>query len=368
VWAQFLVKGLKQIGFKQSAIDECLFYRGTTLFVVYVDDGIFAGPDPAEIDKAIKELDDIGYDLEDKGDLNDYLGVNVETLTDGRIKLTQPHLIDQVVQMVNLPLRSQGKQTPAASSKILHRDEEEPPFDHSFHYRGVVGKLNFLEKSTRLDIAYATHQVARHSQDPKQSHGEAIQWLCRYLRDTRDEGLILDPTSEKSLEVFADADFCGNWLKRTAQHDVSTAKSRTGYVITLAGCPIVWASRLQTQIALSTTEAEYISLSESLRDAIPLMRLIKEIKSHGHNIISTAPTVHCKAFEDNSGALEMARLPKMRPRTKQLNQVYHHFRSYVTQGLISINPITTADQVADILTKPLPQNLFLKFRKKLLKW
>jgi hypothetical protein len=79
---------------------------------------------------------------------------------------------------------------------------------------------------------------------------------------TREQGLILDPQDGKSFEVYVAADFCGNWNRATAMNDVSTAKSRTGYMISFYGCPITWASKLQTQIALSTTEAEYIALSQ----------------------------------------------------------------------------------------------------------
>ena len=152
----------------------------------------------------------------------------------------------------------------------------------------------------------------------------------------------------------------------TASDDPSTAKSRSGYVILYAGCPIAWASKLQTIIALSSCEAEYVSLSESLRDTIPLMDLIKEFKEHGFSVTSTEPKVFCKAFEDNSGALELARLPKMRPRTKHINIKYHHFREHVRLGLIKVYPITTNDQLADIFTKPLAQNIFLRLRKILL--
>ena len=368
VWNQFLHERLLKLGFEQSAIDECLYYRGSLLFVIYIDDGILASSNKEEIEKAIEDIRSTGCEIDDQGDLCDYLGVNVERLQNGRIKLSQPHIIDKILDMVNLPLRSAGKQVPAPASKILHRYAAEPSFDNRFHYKGVIGILNFLEKSTRPEIAYATHQAARFSQDPKQTHGDAVLWLCKYLRETRNEGIILDPRTEKSLEVYADADFAGNWNKTTAAHDVSTAKSRTGYVITFAGCPILWASRIQTQIALSTTEAEYISLSESLRSAIPLMNLLNEIKAHGHDIVSQTPRVHCKAFEDNSGALELARLPKIRPRTKHINLVYHHFKDHVRKGLISIYPIDTNNQIADIFTKPLPQNSFLKHRKLLLKW
>ena len=96
-----------------------------------------------------------------------------------------------------------------------------------------------------------------------------------------------------------------------------------------AGCPVCWASKLQTRVATSTTMAEYIALSSALRDVIPIMELMDELKDRGYELISTEPKVYCKAFEDNSGALEIARLPKMRPRTKAINVIYHHFREYV---------------------------------------
>ena len=139
----------------------------------------------------------------------------------------------------------------------------------------------------------------------------------------------MKPNKSKSLEVYADADFSGNWYKPTAADDASTAKSRSGYLVLYAGCPIIWSSRLQTQVALSTTEAEYISLSQSLREVIPIINLLKELQEKNIHTVSSVPTVFCKAFEDNSGALEIAKTPKMRPRTKHLNLVYHHFREHV---------------------------------------
>jgi hypothetical protein len=152
----------------------------------------------------------------------------------------------------------------------------------------------------------------------------------------------------------------------TGSDDPSTAKSRSGYVILYAGCPIAWTSKLQTIIALSSCEAEYVALSESLRDTIPLMNLINEFKQHGFEVINKEPRVYCKAFEDNSGALELARLPKMRPRTKHINVRFHHFREHVRLGLIKVFPISTDQQLADIFTKPLAQNTFLNLRKALL--
>jgi len=107
-------------------------------------------------------------------------------------------------------------------------------------------------------------------------------------------------------------------------------------------------------------------LSMSLRDVIPAMELVAEMKEKGFPVLCTEPHVYCKVFEDNSGALELARLPKFRPRTKHINVAWHHFRDFARHGLIKFFPIDTELQPADVLTKPLPQNLFVKHRQKIL--
>jgi hypothetical protein len=261
------------------------------------------------------------------------------------------------------------KTTPAASSKLLSRHSDSPDFDCSFDYRSVIGKLNYLEKGSRSDIAYITHQCARFSTCPKKQHGEAIRWLGRYLKGTRDKGTILRPTEGKDLEVFVDADFAGNW-DQDEHEDRDTARSRHGFIVTYAGTPILWKSQLQTEIALSSTESEFTGLSYALRDAIPIMRLFEEMKEIGYPIRTAKSKVHCKVFEDNTGALEIARIPKFRPRTKHLNNRLHFFRSY-TDGpnpMITIHKIDTTEQPADFLTKPLGEELLLRHRRRIMGW
>ncbi len=113
----------------------------------------------------------------------------------------------------------------------------------------------------------------------------------------------------KDLEVYVDADFSGNWDPKEAQ-DRDIARYRHGYIITYAGCAILWKSQMQTEIALSSTESEFTGLSYALRDAIPIMELLKELKKKKLPVRLTIPNVHCKVFEDNSGALEMATVHK----------------------------------------------------------
>ena len=184
---------------------------------------------------------------------------------------------------------------------------------------------------------------------------------------TRDKGIILHPQSH-SFDCFVAADFCGDWDRVNADVDPATAKSRTGYVLMYGGCPIVWASKLQKEISLSTMEAEYGALSESLRYVIHMMQIITEVKGRGWTVMKDPPKVHCKVMEDNSGCLENARLPKMRPRTKHICIKMHHFREHVRKGLVSIHKIHTRVQLADIMTKPQPDKLFETQRESLMQW
>ena len=178
--------------------------------------------------------------------------------------------------------------------------------------------------------------------------------------------MILKP-QDKSFDCYADAGFAGDFVKKYSD-DPDCAKSRTGFIIMYGGCPIVWCSKLQTEITLSSTEAEYVSLSQALREVIPLMGLMKEMKANGHEVGNAKPRVHCTVFEDNSGALIMAKEHKSRPRTKHIAVKYHHFREHVERGDITVHPIGTDDQVADLLTKPLAKEKFVKHRFAMVGW
>ncbi|KAI2490692.1 hypothetical protein MHU86_23876 [Fragilaria crotonensis] len=175
-----------------------------------------------------------------EGDLADFLGVSIDRRTDGTIHLSQPHLIDQILEDLRLNgTNVKSRSTPAASSKLLTRHSDSESFDNSFNYRSIIGKLNYLEKATRSDIAYAVHQCARFVSDPKKEHGDAVRWLGRYLLGTRDKGTIMQPMTNKDLEVFVDASFCGDWDPKEAASDRDTARSRHGYIIKYANCPLL---------------------------------------------------------------------------------------------------------------------------------
>jgi hypothetical protein len=145
----------------------------------------------------------------------------------------------------------------------------------------------------------------------------------------------------------------------------SSAHSRTGYTITFANCPILWLSKLQSEIALSTTEAEYISLSQALRAIIPLQAMMQELHTIFKYSIAKIMT-HSTVFEDNIGCVDLIAAPTMRPRTRHISIKYHHFCEHVRKGHIRIQWISMDKQLTDLFTKLLPAPKFILLRKQLL--
>ena len=141
----------------------------------------------------------------------------------------------------------------------------------------------------------------------------------------------------------------------------------TEYIIMYSGCFIVWCGRLQTRITLSTAEAEYIALSQALRTFITLMTLIEELRDIFPLYINK-PDFHCKLFEDNQTCIAMNESSKLSPRTKNIALKYHHFKYYVYSKRLRIIYTCSEYQIADILTKPLPDGQFNILKKVLNCW
>ena len=378
--------GLEQRGFTRSEVDHCLFLKKDMMVVVYVDDTIICGPEAKEIEKLITDLG-VGedehrevFELRDEGNVGDFLGIRIEK-QGVSYQLTQKGLTEKVIKTACME-ECNSKPTPVLEEPLA-KDTDGDPFTEEWKYSEVVGMLLYLANNSRPDIAYAVHQCARFTHDPKHSHGEAVKRIIRYLQGTKDKGIALKPDGSKGIDCYVDADFAGLWKSEDAQDPVSV-KSRTGYLITFLGCPLSWCSKLQTQIALSTMEAEYIALSTALREVIAIRAILKEIyatvvtgsrtpnkytffaKSFGSfGKVKLAPTI---VHEDNSACRQFAMMPKMNPRTKHIAIPYHFFRQYVEENEILVQAIGTDDQLADQFTKGLGRIKFERARKALMGW
>jgi hypothetical protein len=170
------------------------------------------------------------------------------------------------------------------------------------------------------------------------------------------------------LNCYVDADFAGLHGHEDDQDPVSV-KSRTGFTLTLFGCPVIWQSKLQNEVCLSSTAAEYIAFSMAMREILPMRALLQEVGSKLHLSYAATTLVRSTVFEDNQGCLSLVNVPKMSTRNKYLALKYHFFRSEIgeSKGIVA-KYISTLEQKADIFTKGLPPAQFQVIRKLLIGW
>lgn len=146
-------------------------------------------------------------------------------------------------------------------------------------YQFIILILNCLVNCTHPEMLYAVYQCARFYNDPKHAHKQAVKRIIRYLLNTKRNtkgnvrgyhGILYRPDKTRSIDTYVDASLSREWNTSRSDEPASVI-FRTGYIMLYANCPVIWYSRLQIEIDLSTTESEYIALSQSLREVIPLM-------------------------------------------------------------------------------------------------
>ena len=358
---------LEKVGFKQSTNDPCLFISETVICLVYVDDCLFFSKNQSDIDDAIQRIRDQGMDLNKEDDAAGFLGVNINKRDDGNIELLQTGLINRVIEAAGVS-DANPKSTPAPK-EALGRDLNGAPFDDSFNYASVVGMMLYLCNNSRPDIAFAVSQCARYTHHPTALHANYLKHIAKYLKATRDKGLILNPKGNPlDINCFVDADFAGLWNIKD-ESDPHCVRSRSGWVVTIGGCPIVWKSKLIAEICLSTMESEYISLSKACKDLLPIQRVVTEVGIALGLEKGAVTNIRSTIWEDNQAALKLANkeLPYMTNRSKHIAIKYHWFRSHVGIDWV-VNPISTSDQIADIFTKGLSRDTFEKLRFLLMGW
>jgi hypothetical protein len=367
-WYRHLKKAFEAEGLTMSEHDPCLFYGDGMVVVCYVDDCMFFGKDQKRLDEFKQKLQAQGLNLTDETDsVYSFLGIDVAPDAEtGEVVLRQTGLIQKLITYCNMT-DCNTKATPAATTPI-GTDAAGEDFNEEWNYASAVGMAMYLCSNTRPDLQFAVHQCARFTHSPKKSHGDAMKRIIRYLQGTKLDGLRLKPSSDMRMDMYCDADFAGLWNHEDDQ-DPICVKSRSGIIITLGECPLIWSSKLQSEISLSTLEAEYIALSQGMRLLIPMRRLLAEIGGKLELDFSKPTILHSTVFEDNNGALGLATAPKLTPRTKHIATKYHFFRDHVGRDKgIELQRVDTHLQKADGFTKGLVEAVFVRIRKLVMGW
>eukprot|EP00804_Cyclotella_cryptica_P020820 CCRYP_019249-RA/>CCRYP_019249-RA protein AED:0.23 eAED:0.23 QI:0/0/0/1/0/0/3/0/384 len=311
----------------------------------------------------------LGPDEHIYGTAKGFLGVDIvhtSTLSGPQITLLQVGLTKHIIEAAC----STSIGTPAEMSP-LPKDAADHPASGSFNYAVAVGMLLYLIGHTCPDTAFAVHRCSRYTFHPTCLHKFALIQIRRYLKGTMDKGLIMSPSSQPHVDCYPDANFAGLYGHENSL-DPYCACSRTGYVILAFGCPVLSHSHLQTQIALSTMEAEYVALSMACKDLVPLVAVIRELSAAVGLDASCNSKIHCKIHEDKVGALTLARLEpcRMTSLSKHYAIKYNWFREKVVNHsqCITLVKIDTKKQLGDLFTKGLPLASFVHLRHLLMGW
>jgi len=284
------------------------------------------------MDKMIASLAE-DFDLKEEDNVAGFLGIKLNYLEDGSIQLRQDGLVDCIIAFLGLNESSNSSAVPT-DSRPLGADIHGDPFGEEFNYRLTVGMLLYLTSNSHPELSFAVSQYARFVHSPTVNHGIALKKIGQYLLANRENGLIIKPTKDLRLELFADADFAGLWNHEDTDDPVCV-RSRTGYMITLGGAPILWGSKLQMETALSTMMAEYIALSNSMRKLIPIKVLVAEI-TDAFKVPRDELTKVVQIWEDNEGCLILANMkpPQLTPRSKHYAVKHHWFKEQLVPGEI----------------------------------
>jgi len=310
--------------------------------LLYVDDMLIAAKNMLEI-KKLKSLLSDEFEIKDLGAAKKILGMEIHRdRKAGKLYLSQKKYIEKILEHFGMQ-NSKSVSTPLAthfrlSTALAPQSEEEEQFMSHVPYSSAVGSIMYAMVCTRPDISQAVSVVSRYMVNPGKVHRQAVKWILRYLRGTTDVDLVYDKGSGFNSNVigYVDSDYAGDLDKR---------RSLTGFVFTLSGCAISWNATLQSTVALSTTEVEYMAAAEAVKEAIWLRGLVSDLGLQQDETV---------VFCDSQSAIHLTKNQMYHERTKHIDVRYHFLREVVTQGGITAKKIGTTKNPADMLTKPVP--------------
>ena len=350
-WNLHIKEFILSLGFRQTILDNCLYVLNCDgelfLLSLYVDDIILAGANVTSLNN-LKKLFTESFDIKDLGEVNHYLGMKITRSNEG-IKIDQTTYAMDIVKRFSHLISSNDRAYPTpmdSDLKISQQDYldmtvSQSEFAENFPYRNAIGALLYLSINTRPDISYAVGVLARHSVTTSYKACQAVLRVIAYVKHTSAIGIQFNDR-KLNLHAFSDADWAG---------DLDSRRSTTGYVVFAAGGPIAWQSKLQSTVAASTMEAEYMAAFNAIQECVWIKGVMDEIGLSLDRPITL--------FMDSKSALCLANNPMYHKRSKHIDIKYHWIREKVGEdGVVLLIHVRTQDMAADVLTKALAAEPF----------
>uniref|UniRef100_A0AAG5CP00 Reverse transcriptase Ty1/copia-type domain-containing protein n=1 Tax=Anopheles atroparvus TaxID=41427 RepID=A0AAG5CP00_ANOAO len=336
VWNTKIDEVLKTMGFIQSTADPCLYIRKKAnkfLFVlVYVDDVIVICNTEEEFAKVIHVLK-LNFTISTMGNLKFFLGIRIR-LDDGRYCIDQQAYLERVLERFGMRDAKPSKY-PMDPGFLKRKEEIGTRLDSPIAYQSLIGALLYAAVTSRPDISIATAILGRRAQNPSEMDWNEAMRVLRYLKGTLNNVLYLGG-SEQKLECFVDADWAGDERDR---------KSNSGFVFKFGGGIIGWGCHKQKCVALSSTEAEYVSLAECLQEVKWILKLMADV---GEQLIG--PVL---VNEDNQSCIALTKGDRADRKAKHIDTKFNFVKDMVRDGIVQLQYCPTEHMQADLLTKPL---------------
>lgn len=334
---------MTQHKFEKTSADHCVFVKKyengeSIILLLYVDDMLIVGKDKTKI-AALKKALSKSFAMKDLGAVKKILGMKIIRDRPKRMLwMSQEDYIKKVLERFNMH-NAKPVHVPLPGHLKLSKtqcpcNEEEKEEMSKVPYSSAVGSLMYAMVCTRPDIAYAVGVVSRFLSNPGKEHWNAVKWILRYLRGTAKQCLCFG-NEKQLLTGYVDADMAG---------DVDSRKSTSGYLITFAGGAVSWQSRLQKCIALSTTEAEYIAITEGCKEILWMKKFLQELGQNQESYV-----LHC----DSQSAIHLSKNSTYHSRSKHIDVRYHWIRDVLENKLLKVEKVHTNENGADMMTKPL---------------
>ena len=339
---------VKSFGFIKSDYESCLYkkFSGSKVnfLILYVDDILLIGND-VEMLQETKESLERSFSMKDLGEAAYILGIRIYRDRPRRlIGLSQSTYLDKVLKKFNMESSKKGFLPMSHGVKLSKTQCPQTTDERSrmsaIPYASAIGSTMYAMTCTRPDISYAQSVTSRYQADPGESHWAAVKTLLKYLRRTKDMFLVYGGEDELGVKGYTDASYLT---------DSDDSRSQSGYVFVMNGGAVSWKSSKQDTVSASTTEAEYIAASEAAKEAVWIRNFLMDL-----GVVQGASNpldVYC----DNNGAIAQAKEPRQHQKNKHILMRFHLIREIVERGDIKLCKVHTDANVADPLTKPLPQ-------------
>jgi len=342
VWYQTLDKKLKSMNFESLNSDKCVYkFKSDTceiILLLYVDDVIVLTNDKQQYLNVVSELSK-SFKLKDLGKLSYCLGIQFSQ-TDNSITMNQSKYINDLLVKFNMvdckPVVSPMDPNCKFNNELCPQTEQEMLQMKNVPFRQLIGSLMYLSVAARPDITFAVNFLSQFNNAPGQQHWIAAKRILRYLKGTRDLGIVYKQTGDP-MTAYCDSDFANLHADK---------KSQSGFLFKFAGSAISWESKKQRSVALSTCESEFMALSECAKESIHQKNLLGELDP---DLVKSPITIFC----DNQSAIKLMKNPTFHNKTKHIDIRYTFTRDLYEQKDIDILYISSENNCADILTKGL---------------